>query len=286
MTSAQTAVDAAPESTLPYPPIHRDKRFVVLSDWYVVDLRFKTLHLTPNPPLPVHSRDGTITTFDSNDTLTDNLGYGYAKRRQGNFEILADRLTFRDGFRDMLKSVSDNGHTIEDCKEYLKEHMRLDPGFKQFYQFCKENDIPFIIVSSGMAPLIRAVLSVLIGEKDASEIEIIANDVDILDNGKWDIHYRHPSSGFGHDKSQAILPYRLLPEPPVIFFFGDGVSDISAARHADVLFAKEKPNGENDLSVYCTRHNIKHLLFRDFADAIPIVSSIVKGEKTVQEVVG
>lgn len=31
-------------------------------------------------------------------------------------------------------------------------------------------------------------------------------------------------SGFGHDKSQAILPYRGLPNPPTLFFFGDGVS--------------------------------------------------------------
>ena len=34
----------------------------------------------------------------------------------------------------------------------------------------------------------------------------------------------HSHSGFGHDKSQAILPYRALPNPPLIFFFGDGVS--------------------------------------------------------------
>lgn len=27
--------DIAPESTLPYPPVHVDKKFVVLSDWYV-----------------------------------------------------------------------------------------------------------------------------------------------------------------------------------------------------------------------------------------------------------
>ena len=31
-------------------------------------------------------------------------------------------------------------------------------------------------------------------------------------------------SGYGHDKSQAILQYRNLPDPPTIFFFGDGVS--------------------------------------------------------------
>ncbi|KAJ2919093.1 hypothetical protein MD484_g1320, partial [Candolleomyces efflorescens] len=162
--------------------------------------------------------------------------------------------------------------------------MRLDPGFKQFYQWCKERDIPFIIVSSGMAPLIRAVLVGLIGEEDASEIEIIANDVTLSDDGKWDIKYRHPSSGFGHDKSQAILPYRRLEKPPTIFFFGDGVSDISAARWADVLFAKEKPNGENDLATYCTREGIKHLEFNDFSQAIPVLSSIVNGEKSVAEV--
>lgn len=28
-------VDSAPKSTLPYPPIHKDKKFVVLSDWLV-----------------------------------------------------------------------------------------------------------------------------------------------------------------------------------------------------------------------------------------------------------
>lgn len=75
-----------------------------------------------------------------------------------------------------------------------------------------------------MAPLIRAVLSKLIGDEEAAKIEIIANDVEVREDGSWEIKYRHPSSGFGHDKSQAILPYRALPNPPTTFFFGDGVS--------------------------------------------------------------
>ena len=33
-------------------------------------------------------------------------------------------------------------------------------------------------------------------------------------------------SGYGHDKSQAILPYRKLENPPLLFFFGDGVSGV------------------------------------------------------------
>ncbi|KAH9887943.1 HAD-like domain-containing protein [Cubamyces lactineus] len=255
-----TNVDPAPQSTLPYPPIHKDKKFVVLSDW-----------------------DGTITNRDSNDYMTDNLGFGPEKRRQGNLDILAGKTTFRDAFREMLESVVANGHSFEECKEVLKQNISLDPGFKDFYRYCKEHDIPVVIISSGMAPLIRAVLSKLIGEEDAKEIEIVSNEVDIHPDGKWEIKYRHPTSGYGHDKSQAILPYRELPNPPTIFFFGDGVSDMSAARHADVLYVKEKEGGDNDLAAFCRRENIPHLLFEDFTHALRSVSAIVEGKKTVQE---
>ena len=94
-----------------------------------------------------------------------------------------------------------------------------------------------------MAPLIRGVLSNLIGEDDAKTIDIISNEVDIKSDGSWSIKFRHPErwvivclrkvmrrlskpniSGFGHDKSQAILPYRALAHRTTLFFFGDGVS--------------------------------------------------------------
>lgn len=59
-------------------------------------------------------------------------------------------------------------------------------------------------------------------------------------------------SGFGHDKSLAILPYTQLNPRPTTFFYGDGVSDLSAAVHSDCLFVKDK-GGENDLQDYCVR---------------------------------
>ncbi|KAL1948673.1 hypothetical protein VTO73DRAFT_10479 [Trametes versicolor] len=134
-----------------------------------------------------------------------------------------------------------------------------------------------------MAPLIRAVLSNLIGEEDAKEIEIVSNEVDVQPDGKWEIKYRHPTSGFGHDKSQAILPYRDLPDPPTVFFFGDGVSDMSAARHANVLYVKQKEGGDNDLAAYCRRESIPHILFEDFGHALRSVSAIVEGKKSAQD---
>ena len=110
----------------------------------------------------------------------------------------------------------------------LTPDIGLDPGFKNFYDWCKANDIPFVIVSSGMEPTIRAVLETLLPIEDARSIDIISNDVKFTDaEGKgetWEIVYRHPDSGFGHDKSKAILPYRDLPHKPTLFFCGDGVS--------------------------------------------------------------
>ncbi|KAI9511028.1 HAD-like domain-containing protein [Russula earlei] len=253
------SLNTAPKSTLPYPPVHRDKKFVVLSDW-----------------------DGTITTYDSNDYMTDFLGYGKEKRRAGNLDILSGRVTFRDAFREMLESVSQNGHTFEECQKVLKENIKLDSGFKEFFRYCKSEDIPLIIVSSGMEPLIRAILSNHVGD-DANDIEVISNSVNVHKDGLWNIQFRHPSSGYGHDKSQAILPYRNLENPPLLFFFGDGVSDMSAAKHADVLFVKEKPDGDNDLATYCVKENIPHVLFADFSKVVPVVRSIVEGKKTPKE---
>ncbi|KAI0314356.1 HAD-like domain-containing protein [Amylostereum chailletii] len=253
------AEETAPQSTLPYPPIHQDKKFVVLSDW-----------------------DGTITTHDSNDYLTDNLGYGNKRRRERNQDILSGAMPYRDAFAEMLESVSKKGHKLDECAKILRENIVLDPGFKEFYYFCKANDIPFVIVSSGMEPIIRAVLSNLLAE-EADKIDIIANAADVQADGSWSLKYRHPSSGFGHDKSQAILPYRRLEHPPTLFFFGDGVSDMSAAKHADLLFVKEKPYGDNDLADHCQREGIKHLIFTNFAQAVPVVQSIVEGKKSTED---
>jgi len=250
---------------LPYPKLHDKAKFVVLSDW-----------------------DGTITDKDSNDFLTDNLGYGKSQRKAENVKVLSGEVHFRDSFRTMLQSVCKNGWGFEECKEVLRKNINLDPGFEQFYRWCKANGVPVIIVSSGMAPNIRACLSNLLSPEEASEIEVIANDVEYTDPEKtgktWEIVYRHPESGFGHDKSKAILPYRDLPSKPTLFFCGDGVSDMSAAKHADLLFVKAFDDGASDLAKYCKQEGIEHVPFKSFTKILERVQQVVKGEATVKQV--
>jgi len=65
---------------------------------------------------------------------------------------------------------------------------------------------------------------------------------------------RKLTTDFGHDKSRAIKPYAALPADhrPIMVYCGDGVSDISAARETDLLFAKKG----RDLVTHCLKENV------------------------------
>ena len=138
---------------------------------------------------------------------------------------------------------------FNECIETLCANMRLDPHFLEFYNWAKENNVPIVVLSSGMKPIISALLEKMLGHKPDDNLVIIANDIESRDGqdvnspGGWKIKY-HDDSHFGHDKSLEIKPYQALPDNvrPTLLYAGDGVSDLSAASQTDLLFAK-KGNG-------------------------------------------
>ncbi|KAK0259308.1 hypothetical protein LTR91_006037 [Friedmanniomyces endolithicus] len=226
--------------------------------------------------------DGTITLQDSNDYMTDNIGFGGEKRRQSNKGVLEGKETFRDSFRKMMDSVT---RPFPECIDYLVKNIKLDPYFNEYLQWALENDIPTVIVSSGMHPIIKAIMKKLVGE-NAEKIDIISNEVEarpgesIDQEGGWQIKY-HDDSGFGHDKSICIRPYAKLPadKRPTMFYAGDGVSDLSAASETDLLFAKKG----HDLIQYCVKQNTPFTVFSDWSDILKKVKEIVAGEITVKD---
>jgi 2-hydroxy-3-keto-5-methylthiopentenyl-1-phosphate phosphatase len=98
----------------------------------------------------------------------------------------------RDAFLAMLDSVR---MPFNECLRIVQENIQLDPGFIDFYLWAKEKRIPIVILSSGMTPVIEALLVNLFGSKP-SNIFVIANNV-APHNGKhvdmvggWQIKYR------------------------------------------------------------------------------------------------
>ena len=226
--------------------------------------------------------DGTITMKDSNDLLMDNLGLGYEKRRAGNHKVLDGTMNFRQFFEEQM----DNVHMpFDECIDYLISNIKLDPHFNEFFQWALANNIPTVVLSSGIEPVIRAILKSLVGP-DHVKIEIVANAVvprdgkNINDKAGWKVKF-HDDSGFGHDKSLTIRPYGLLPpeQRPTLFYAGDGISDFSAARETDLLFAKKG----YDLVTYCIKDGTPFTLFEDWSSILSGVKRIVNGEITVQD---
>ena len=150
----------------------------------------------------------------------------------------------RDAFMEMLHSIPT---PFSKCIETVLGNITLDPGFKDFLAYATSQSIPVVIVSGGMEPMIRALLSKLVGDEEAAQLQIISSNVRARD-GKdlyydeygWEINFRDESS-HGHDKSRAIRQWSMLPpgERPTLFFAGDGVSDLSAAKATDLLFARK-----------------------------------------------
>lgn len=176
---------------------------------------------------------------------------------------------FRDGFQKMVDSWTTS---FPETIEILKANIKLDPWFAKFYDWAKSAGVPVIVLSSGMVPIISSLLEHLMGP-EAKDIEIVANEAkpkppmnDLNKANGWTIQFHDPESPFGHDKSRTIRPYAekiaTLPadQRPTTLYAGDGVSDLSAAKETDLLFAKKG----HDLITYCEREGIPFTVFESW----------------------
>lgn len=113
----------------------------------------------------------------------------------------------------------------------------------------------------------------------ASHINIVANDADIRSDGApWKPIWLHETE-LGHDKALSVNKGRAEAaafcnegEIPLIIFIGDGVSDLTAAREADILFARKGLKLED----YCKQNQIPYIPFETFGDVKKEVRAILQ----------
>ncbi|KAK9707601.1 hypothetical protein K7432_010062 [Basidiobolus ranarum] len=210
--------------------------------------------------------DGTITREDSL-TLLINKCMGAEVREKVDEAIKQGTINFRDG---MIRQFEGINVSWEEASSFLKEITRADPHFKGFVEYCDSENIPLTVVSCGIAPLIRNFLITFLGVELSNKIQVEANGVKIVDN-HW-IPVYHDDSDFGHDKSLTMRRVKeTLETKPTLVFLGDGLSDISAAREADILFAKKGC----DLEAWCIKEGVKYIPFEDFSQVLVALRRLV-----------
>lgn len=203
---------------------------------------------------------------DTGHILFDAHGCGSKRREILDEQIKTGERSFREVSEEMWGSLN---VPFEDGFEVMQQTLEIDPDFQAFHKFCLANNIPFNVISAGLKPILRKVLDTFLGEEDSSHIEIVANEAQISEDGsEWKPVWRHDTE-LGHDKALSITEARenakLTAEDgtiPLIVFIGDGVSDLPAAREADVLFARRGLR----LEEYCIEHKIAYIPFDTFAD--------------------
>jgi len=228
--------------------------------------------------------DGTIFFQDSGHQLFDNFGCGPDRRAVLAKQLEEGDRTFREISDELYSSLN---VPFDDGFEVMKTGLDMDPDFKTFHEFCVNNNIPFNVISAGLKPMLRKVLDHFIGEDASKHIQIVANDVKITENEhghSWEAVWKHDSD-LGHDKALSMQEARAMAELeadngtiPMIVFIGDGVSDLPAAREADVLFARRGLK----LEEYCIENSIKYIPFDTFADIQKEIMRLAKvdDEKT------
>ncbi len=193
--------------------------------------------------------DGTITDVDTFDALVrDAVGDDIWDAIDA--ELMAGHLTLRDVLALQASHIS-KSHA--EALAFVEATATIDPAFAPFVQTAAAHDAEVRVVSSGVAPIIRASLA-----RAGVDVPVFANEVDFAPTG-WTLDFIDDSAN-GHDKAAAVRRAREAGLQTV--YVGDGVSDFAAAHEAHRCFAK----AGRALETYCREQGIACTAFRSFRE--------------------
>jgi 2-hydroxy-3-keto-5-methylthiopentenyl-1-phosphate phosphatase len=62
----------------------------------------------------------------------------------------------------------------------MEKSIEMDPGFKEFHQYCQANGFPFNVISAGLKPILRRVLDMTLGEKEVRRQKETLEEINLL----------------------------------------------------------------------------------------------------------
>jgi 2-hydroxy-3-keto-5-methylthiopentenyl-1-phosphate phosphatase len=171
--------------------------------------------------------------FDGTITETDNIISLMKQFAPPEWVDIKD-LTIQEGVRDMFALLSSG--LQDDIINYLKETAIIRDGFAEFVQYTKDEKIPLYIVSGGIDFFVYPLLQGLV-ERES----IYCNGSDFSEDV---IQVLWPNScdesctnGCGCCKPTIIK--RHTHKNNQIIVIGDSITDLQAAKKADIVFARD-----------------------------------------------
>jgi len=171
--------------------------------------------------------DGTITRNNLSILLREQFACG--KWRRIELDYLRGRVSVEQSNRLQYALIEEPRERLQ---EFVRQHIDVRPGFREFVRYCRDNAIKFVIVSSGLDFYIETVL-VEIGMPD---LELHCGRTVFTKDGIG-ISYTDPEGNTIDKGFKDKYLFWLKRSARNLIYIGDGLSDLEAARCADHVFA-------------------------------------------------
>lgn len=146
--------------------------------------------------------------------------------------------------------------------DYLKDKVKVRPGFQKLVELCQQKGIRLVIVSNGLEFYIKRILEDM-GlynlEYHAAETRFHAN--------KLKVRYIGPDGSVVDSGYKEKYVNQYLSEDYHVVYIGNGSSDLSPARGAHQIFATES------LLEHCQRSGLTCIPFTSFLEINLVLSS-------------
>lgn len=208
--------------------------------------------------------DGTITNNDNIFSLMNEFGpEGWETIKD---DIFAQKVTIAEGIRELFSLLP--VALKEEIISFVLKDGIIREGFKDFVQFTRDQNIPLYIVSGGIDFFVHPVLEPF-GPFDhiyCNEADFSGETIQIIYPHKCDVECA--SQGCGCCKPSIIR--KLADEQQTSIVIGDSITDLQAAKLADVVIARDF------LVEKCKELAIPHAQFNSFHDVIQIIKALNK----------
>lgn len=203
--------------------------------------------------------DGTISTLDSLYSFFKN--YATEKWKYVEKLWLENKINSKECLIQEFSLVPNLSQELAD--KYIKT-VTIDKYFKDFYDFCQNENIDFYIVSDGVDYFINGILE----NHDVKGLKIITNH-GVFNKNKIDLSFPNdnPQCVMNAGTCKCKVANDMKKKYEKIIYIGDGVSDFCVCDKADIIFAKSK------LARHCEDKGLKYKSYENFNDILSEVKA-------------
>ncbi|MFN6563138.1 MAG: HAD-IB family phosphatase [Nostoc sp. ChiSLP01] len=175
-------------------------------------------------------------------------------------EMYAQRLTLREGVREILQSIPSSSYAE------ILEFTRLQPtrpGFLELLDFLDFQGVPLVVVSGGL----RGMVEIVLGGTQQRVRAIHAVDVD-TSGTLLKVHSDYEG------ETELVAKVQVMAEYPADekIAIGDSLTDLNMGLEASLVFARDR------LAEYLKKHQKPYIPWNDFSEIRDYLAKSWKSE--------